>query len=186
MSNVEVEERYQRALTAAGWEVPVHNRGGGLVAHYAKNDRDVWLKIIPGRETRMVIADAGARESAAKIAEMLGRQGRIALYGIYFDTGSAVLKPESESTLERVRQALTTAPALKVEVQGHTDNVGQRASNDELSAARAKAVMAWLVAHGIAAARLTSNGYADTKPVADNGSAEGRAKNRRVELATAR
>ncbi len=72
---------------------------------------------------------------------------------------------------------------LKLEVQGHTDNVGNDASNQTLSEARAKAVMTWLTQHGVAADRLTAKGYGKTKPVADNGSDEGRAKNRRVEIA---
>ena len=72
---------------------------------------------------------------------------------------------------------------LKLEVQGHTDNVGNDAYNQTLSEARAKAVVTWLTQHGVAADRLTAKGYGKTKPVADNGSDEGRAKNRRVEIA---
>jgi outer membrane protein OmpA-like peptidoglycan-associated protein len=71
---------------------------------------------------------------------------------------------------------------LKLEVQGHTDNVGNDANNQTLSEARAKAVVNWFTQHGIAAERLTSRGYGKTRPVADNGSDEGRAKNRRVEI----
>jgi outer membrane protein OmpA-like peptidoglycan-associated protein len=75
---------------------------------------------------------------------------------------------------------------LKLEVQGHTDNVGNDAYNQTLSEARAKAVATWLTQHGVAADRLTAKGYGKTKPVADNGSDEGRAKNRRVEIADPR
>ncbi len=75
---------------------------------------------------------------------------------------------------------------LKLEVQGHTDNVGADAYNQTLSEARAKAVAAWLTQHGVAADRLTAMGYGKTRPVADNGSDEGRAKNRRVEIADPR
>jgi OOP family OmpA-OmpF porin len=67
-------------------------------------------------------------------------------------------------------------------VQGHTDNVGSRAINEALSAARAEAVRAWLVSKGIDSTRLVTKGYADTAPVELNSSADGRAKNRRVEL----
>jgi OOP family OmpA-OmpF porin len=75
---------------------------------------------------------------------------------------------------------------LKLEVQGHTDNVGTDASNQTLSEARAKTVVTWLTQNGVAALRLTAEGYGKTKPVADNGSDEGRAKNRRVEIADSR
>ena len=72
---------------------------------------------------------------------------------------------------------------LKLEIQGHTDNVGNDAYNQTLSEARTKAVMMWFTQHGVAANRLTAKGYGKTKPVADNGSDEGRAKNRWVEIA---
>jgi outer membrane protein OmpA-like peptidoglycan-associated protein len=85
--------------------------------------------------------------------------------------------------LQKVADLLSKDPALKVEVQGHTDNVGGDAYNQTLSEARARAVMDWLVKHGVAAGRLTAKGYGKTRPVADNGSDEGRAKNRRVEIA---
>ncbi|HUP90883.1 MAG TPA: OmpA family protein, partial [Solimonas sp.] len=81
-----------------------------------------------------------------------------------------------------VAKMLKSAPDLKLEVGGHTDNVGQPAANQKLSEARAQAVQAALVAQGIAAARLSAKGYGDTRPVADNRSEDGRAKNRRVEL----
>jgi outer membrane protein OmpA-like peptidoglycan-associated protein len=85
--------------------------------------------------------------------------------------------------LQAVADMLSKDPTLKVEVQGHTDNVGADAYNQTLSEARARAVMDWLTKHGIPAARLTAKGYGKNKPVADNGSDEGRAKNRRVEIA---
>ena len=78
---------------------------------------------------------------------------------------------------------LTTTPALRLEIQGHTDSAGSKATNRKLSADRAAAVKTYLVqSHGIAADRLTTAGFADDKPVGDNASGSGRAKNRRVEL----
>ena len=71
---------------------------------------------------------------------------------------------------------------LKVEVQGHTDNVGGDAYNQTLSEARARAVADWLTRHGVAATRLSAHGYGKTRPTADNKDDEGRAKNRRVEI----
>ena len=78
---------------------------------------------------------------------------------------------------------LQKAPAVKVEVQGHTDNVGGDGYNQTLSEARARSVMAWVIAHGIAPARLSAKGYGKSMPVASNDNDEGRAKNRRVEIA---
>jgi outer membrane protein OmpA-like peptidoglycan-associated protein len=73
-----------------------------------------------------------------------------------------------------------------LEIQGHTDNVGGDAYNQTLSEARARSVMAWLTQHGVAAARMTAKGYGKTMPIADNGTDEGRMKNRRVEIADPR
>ena len=107
----------------------------------------------------------------------------VPLYGVLFDFNKATLQPVSDGILQQVAGLLKATPTLKVEVQGHTDNVGGDAYNQTLSEARAKSVMAWLVAHGISADRMTAKGYGKTRPVADNGTDEGRAKNRRVEIA---
>ena len=74
-------------------------------------------------------------------------------------------------------------PALKIEVQGHTDNLGGDDYNQKLSEARANSVMIWLTQHGVVAGRVTAKGYGKARPVADNNSDEGRMKNRRVEIA---
>src|SRR5206468_8729616 len=108
--------------------------------------------------------------------------GSVALHGILFDTGKATIKPESAATLQTIAEVLKTDAALKLEIQGHTDNVGAPAANMKLSQERAAAVKAHLVQTGVAADRLTTAGFGDTKPVADNSTDEGRAQNRRVEL----
>ena len=74
---------------------------------------------------------------------------------------------------------------MKVRIEGHTDNVGDKTANQGLSERRAQAVIGWLVAHGINGGRLSARGYGDSKPVADNSTDEGRARNRRVELVKA-
>jgi outer membrane protein OmpA-like peptidoglycan-associated protein len=92
------------------------------------------------------------------------------------------LRPDSEPILQKILALLKARPDVKLEVQGHTDNVGGDDYNQKLSDSRANAVLEWLRAKGIAADRLTAHGYGLQVPIADNGSDEGRAKNRRVEI----
>lgn len=106
--------------------------------------------------------------------------GRLA---VYFALDKATLRAEAEPTLQRIRELCTTYCDLKLEVQGHTDSSGAHEHNQRLSEERAAAVKAWLVAHRIEGDRLTTAGYAETRPVAPNTSPDGRQKNRRVELA---
>lgn len=118
---------------------------------------------------------------ANELLDKLNKDGYVALY-INFDTAKAIIKPDSAATIEQVAQMLKSAPELKLEVGGHTDNVGNPEANQKLSEARAQAVVKALGERGITTMRLTAKGYGDSKPVADNRSEEGRAKNRRVEL----
>lgn len=100
-----------------------------------------------------------------------------------FDFDKATLKPESDAVLARARAAILATAGVPLEVQGHTDAVGNDAYNQKPSEARARAVLDWLVAKGVPAAQLTSSGYGKSRPVADNDTDKGRALNRRVELA---
>jgi OOP family OmpA-OmpF porin len=111
-----------------------------------------------------------------------GTTRTLVLEGVYFETGKSVIKPESEATLDRVAGSLAAHPEVTVEVGGHTDNTGSRATNRRLSQARATAVRDYLIGKGVAAAQLTAKGYGPDKPVADNKTVAGRAANRRVEL----
>lgn len=121
--------------------------------------------------------------SADEMAQAMTANGRVALYGIYFDTNRAEIKPESKAALDEIAKLLTNEPNLKLHVVGHTDNIGGLEPNLTLSKRRADAVVAVLIKqYGIAATRLTSNGVAYLAPVSSNASEEGRAKNRRVEL----
>lgn len=100
-----------------------------------------------------------------------------------FATGRAVILPESFALLGEVAAALEAHPEItRLEVAGHTDDVGEDPRNLTLSQARARSVMDWLVDHGVAAARLSARGYGETRPIVDNGTARGRAMNRRVEF----
>ncbi len=106
----------------------------------------------------------------------------IALRNIFFNTASYELLPTSNAELEKLVKLLNNNPTLRIELGGHTDNVGADAANMTLSDQRAKAVRDHLIAHGIDAARLTAKGYGETKPVATNDTEEGRAQNRRTEV----
>jgi len=122
------------------------------------------------------------KETAANIAEELDEKGRAVLYGIRFDSNSAVPRPESAETLNQLLALLRDKPALGLIVEGHTDSQNTDEFNQKLSEDRAKAVVAWLVKNGIAAGRLQPVGFGESRPVADNDTAEGRALNRRVEV----
>jgi outer membrane protein OmpA-like peptidoglycan-associated protein len=186
VSPYEFVTAYDRALEKSGWSVERDAIGsdGVVWAHYAKNGRDLWLYTrAQGGQQSINVVDVGADSAAARLKQELAAAGHVALYGIYFDTDSATPKPESETTLQHVLQVMTGDGSLHLEVQGHTDDSGSPEHNAKLSGDRAASVKAWLTAHGIAAARLTSKGYGATKPVADNHTPEGKAKNRRVELA---
>ncbi len=113
---------------------------------------------------------------------MATRQTRVTLRGVNFELGKAVLLPISRDILTEVARSLVANPQVQVEVAGHTDSTGSRAVNERLSLARAESVKAFLIENGVAADRMTVQGYASTQPVASNRTASGRAQNRRVEL----
>jgi OOP family OmpA-OmpF porin len=100
----------------------------------------------------------------------------------FFDFDKATLKPAGEQKVDEVVQALKADPRLRALVEGHTDSVGSDAYNQRLSERRAKAVRDYMVSQGIDSTRISTRGYGETKPVASNTTAEGRAKNRRVEI----
>jgi OmpA-OmpF porin, OOP family len=121
--------------------------------------------------------------SANEMSQSLASTGKVAIYGILFDTNKADIKPESRASLEQIGALMKQQPAMKLHVVGHTDNVGALAANIDLSKRRADGVVAALGKEfGVARDRLTANGVASLAPVASNASDAGRAKNRRVEL----
>lgn len=121
--------------------------------------------------------------TADKMAADIASSGKVALYGIYFDTGKSELKPESDAVLKEIGKLLSGNAALKLLVVGHTDNVGSFDSNLDLSQRRSAAVAKEIATRfNVPAARLRGLGVASASPVASNDTEEGRAKNRRVEL----
>jgi outer membrane protein OmpA-like peptidoglycan-associated protein len=154
--------------------------------------REIYASVLVSQNNQditaqLTIAELKAIENkmvdAAAMAKGLGETGHIALYGIYFDTDKATLKPESRPTLEQIAKLLTTQPQLNVFIVGHTDNQGAYDYNVDLSRRRAEAVAAELAkSYRIAPARLRTAGVGFLAPVGSNASEGGRALNRRVEL----
>lgn len=109
-------------------------------------------------------------------------QAGIVLRNLFFETNKYDIKPESEVELDKVVQFLQDNPTVKIQMEGHTDNVGSATDNQKLSQARAYAAVNYLVTKGIKGSRLVAKGFGATKPVADNKTEAGRAQNRRTEL----
>ena len=190
-SLVEVIRNYEAAFRKNGgamvWSNP---RDGQAVYRQGPGAGERWMELRVGdggERIQLTIVDVAAMAqkvefSASEMLDALNRDGYVMLRGIQFDTGKDVIKPESEPLLGEIRNLLSANPQLRLSVEGHTDNVGASAANLALSKRRADAVRAWLVSKGVASARLSSQGFGDAKPVADNRTEDGRAKNRRVEL----
>ena len=176
-----------------------------LAGRYNWNGRDVYVQVYTfanseGRSTSLVrkgrvsalveTVEAGPAHpptplvTSEQMADEINRTGRIALYGLYFDTGRTDLKSESKPTLQQIADLLKREPNLKLLVVGHTDNVGNFETNRDLSQRRAESVVNALVTgFGIAPDRLIPFGVSYAAPVASNATPEGRSQNRRVELA---
>jgi OOP family OmpA-OmpF porin len=165
--------------------------GGHAIAQMPIEGKNIYLVVTlynRGDSYELTVVEEAAMEqkvefSAMELARALNDKGMVALHNILFDTGKATLKAESAAALAPVGELLNSDTALKLEIQGHTDNVGTAAANLTLSQDRAAAVKSYLVqTFAIAPARLTTTGFGDTKPVAPNTADAGRAQNRRVEL----
>jgi OmpA-OmpF porin, OOP family len=135
-----------------------------------------------GQTIEVVLKLEKNENTSEALAQQLEKDGKVDLYGIYFDLDKATLKPESRGTLEQVLGLLKSRPTLRLIVAGHTDNEGGDDYNLALSQRRAAAVVAWLTERKIDAARLQPEGMGETQPVADNATPAGRALNRRVEI----
>lgn len=143
----------------------------------------MYLSIYPydGKDLYLDDVRVAAGGPRSLYDDLLSR-GFIATQGIYFDVNEAVILPHSLPTLRQLEALLTEHPAVRVRIEGHTDSTGGDAVNGPLSARRAEAVRAWLVAHGVAGDRMTTEGLGAARPVAPNDTPEGRARNRRTEM----
>jgi len=188
-SGLAVVRNYENALKKVGGTIlqsdpqrwvngKIVKDGQEIWAEIHKGNGKIWLRIVEKQAMEQhIVADAAAFRNDIRST------GHAAVYGIYFDTGKAVIKPESAPAMGEIGKLLKADPQLKVFVVGHTDNAGAVEGNVKLSDARAQAVMQALIRdQGIAPARLRASGCGQYAPVASNDSEEGRAKNRRVEL----
>ncbi|QQS14168.1 MAG: OmpA family protein [Rhodospirillales bacterium] len=153
----------------------------------AKADAEKIVADARGKCAAAVAAQSAAPSTAAigadDIAKELAVSGKIALYGIQFDSSKSNIKGESKESMDELAALLKSDPKLKLLVVGHTDSQGDFTFNRNLSEQRAQAVVKELTGkHGVAAARLSFAGVADLVPVATNDSEEGRVRNRRVEI----
>ncbi len=191
-SPLQIGHNYINAAKSVGGQLvyEFHDPGEDVVVKVVKNNMETWayitangngsysIHLIEKEEMKQdVVADASTMDKSIK------ETGKATLYGIYFDTGKADVKPESQPALKEIAKLLQTEAGLKLYVVGHTDNKGIFEANQKLSLDRAVAIVNTLVnKYSIAVSRLKACGDGPTAPVASNDSEEGRSLNRRVEL----
>ncbi len=187
---VTLHRNIQNALAKIGGVQVGNNGEGDQYYKIAKDGAEVWVHVNAtiAEQYLLRIVEKGSMKQdivadAAALGAGLKAEGRIAVYGITFDTGKSEIKPGSEAALAEIAKLLKGQPALKLHVVGHTDNVAGLDLNLKLSKARAEAVVQALTGkYGIAGARLIPHGVGPVAPIASNDAEAGRAKNRRVEL----
>jgi OOP family OmpA-OmpF porin len=187
---LKIRRNIQDALKKIGGKVVFDdnfNKTSTIVVQ--KDGKETWVEVKTWNQMYLVtiVEKAAMKQEIVADAEAMGNDlrstGHVSIYGVYFDTGKAEIKPESDAALSEIATLLKKDGALKLYVVGHTDNVGSFESNMKLSNDRANAVVNVLSQkHGIAAERLKAHGVASLSPVASNDAEDGKAKNRRVEL----
>lgn len=186
----QIVKNFETAMAKNGGKRVYYSAEGGVATLAGKSGgNDVWVVLRDGGgvkrgnfELNVLVVEGMKQEvEAGALLKALNEKGLVALY-INFETGKSAIKPESMPVVDQLVKMLTEAPVLRVSIEGHTDNAGDATANRALSALRANALVKALVARGIAADRLQAKGLGQTKPIADNNTAEGRAKNRRVEI----
>lgn len=197
-SDLQITRNYSNALKSMGGAILFDGECPGadcteycgirmVVGKVMKGSNEIWVEVAPvndGNDYYLTVVAKQTMKQDVTASDMfatLNRDGHIALY-INFDTGKSTIQPESMQIINQIVEMMKANPNLQVGVEGHTDNVGNPKSNKTLSDDRAKAVVTEIIAQGIDAKRLSAEGYGQDKPIADNKTEEGRAKNRRVEL----
>jgi len=190
-SALQVRRNAEQALRAAGFQQDF--TGYDVPEHYVTAHKGPqWVAVVASEMTgdssyvvTTVLTEAMKQEmtsDASAWAAEIDKSGHAAIYGIEFDIGKAKIRPESEKVLRDVLSLLQAQPDWKMRIEGHTDSTGTKTGNQALSQQRAAAVVAWLAQNGVPRTQLTAAGMGDTKPIADNSTEQGRARNRRVEL----
>ena len=184
ISEIQVFRNFETALKQAGFTIVYSSSPGTITAR--KGNTWYWLQNSGTYYYQTIVTEKAMNQEvtadASSLSDELKKSGHVAVYGIHFETGKAAILPDSENVLGEIAKMLKENAEVKLSVEGHTDNVGAPPSNQVLSEKRAQAVVAWLTAHGVEASRLRAKGWGQSKPVSDNGSEDGRAKNRRVDL----
>lgn len=189
-SEEQILRNFISAMTDAGGKL-VYRHRSKIYFQMQNNDKQVWVYVRAynrGRSYELhILEQAVLRQDivigADEMAKAVAQSGRIALYGIYFDTDRAILKPASDPTLNQIAALLKRHPDLRLFVVGHTDSRGNLDHNLDLSRRRADIVKKTLVTRfSINPARLDPRGVGPLAPVASNDTKSGMAKNRRTEL----
>jgi len=186
----QIVKNYENAIVKLGGKKIFFQNGGFATLYVKTGNNEIWMVLEDYTQTNgdgnfaISILEIEAMQQdiqASAMLDKLNKDGFIALY-INFETGKSDIKPESQKIIDQIAEMLVQNPGLKISIEGHTDNVGTPASNQTLSLNRANAVMAALVKKGIDKSRLSAQGWGQTKPIADNGTTDGKALNRRVEI----
>jgi len=188
ISKIDIMNNYRFAAKEMGGEVLYAERGKITFTLPLNAGGKLWgyVTALDGNYDLIIIEEVGFEKqlvfSADQMKRTLDSLGTISIYGINFDTAKDRLKPDAEKVLAEIVKLMLNYPELKIEIQGHTDNVGSADYNLNLSNKRANTVKAYLLLFGVEKERMFSKGYGLTKPIASNDTEEGRTLNRRVEL----
>ena len=185
-SELQIVRNYTNAIQKIGGMTTFETRSQAYLK-VEKEGMTTWVHVKAhsvGTAYNLAIVEKKAMVQEVTAGDMLAalnKQGFVTLY-INFDTDKATIKPESRPIIDQIVKLLKDNPGLKVGIEGHTDSTSTAARNKTLSQQRAESVVSVLMKAGIDAKRLSAKGWGQDKPVADNKTEEGRAKNRRVEI----
>jgi len=185
-SELQILKNYDGAAQQIGGSVQYEDRYNTYIK-IAQGGAETWVHVRTydqgiGYELAIVEKKAMVQDvTAGTMLDELNKKGFVTLY-INFDIDKATIKPESQPTIGQIAKLLKDNPGLNVSIEGHTDNTGTPEHNKTLSQQRAQSVVAELTKSGIDGKRLAAAGWGQQKPIADNTTEQGRAKNRRVEI----